>query len=149
MGIIVKFAGRSIWEPSLRVGYCFVAQVRSIEELLDIQSGVSPVVSDELDINLASFKNFLSVCLDKLERTNNGDLFALVMGCLHICIALNWQMGGKLPKVSPRLQPILEGAGAIKNANWRITSIEPLDEEVNDRSGGIQDTRDWRVYPRS
>ncbi len=103
MGIIVKFAGRSIWEPTLRVGKCFVAQVKSIEEVLDIESGVSPIISDEVDINLAKFESFLSLCLGKLERTNDGELFALIMGCLQVCIALNWKMGGRLPPVSAKL----------------------------------------------
>jgi len=68
MGIIVQFAGQSIWEPSLRVGFCFVAQVRSIEQLLDVRSGVSPIISDEVDINLAEFENFVGQCLEELEN---------------------------------------------------------------------------------
>lgn len=148
MGIVVKFAGQSIWEPSLKVGFCFVAQVRSIEQLLDVRSGVSPIISDEVDINLAEFENFVGQCLEKLERTNHGALFALVMGCLQICMALNWKMGGKVPPISSKLQPLLEGTGAVQKMDWRITSLQPAEGEIDGRTGEVRDMRDWAVYRR-
>lgn len=148
MGIIVQFAGRSVWEPSLRVGYCFVAQVRTIEDLLSIKSGVGPVISDEVDINFAEFDNFLQDYLEKLEQTNNGPFFALTMGCIQVCISLHRKIGGKLPTISPKLRPLIEGATALENEIWRITSLEPAQEEVESRTGAIQDIGDWAVYPR-
>ncbi len=146
MGIIVKFAGRSIWEPTLKAGFCFVAQVRSLEALLDTESGVGLIIADEVDINLAAFENFLTKCIEKLERTNDGEIFALVMGCLQICIALNWKMGGKLSQVSTKLQPLLEEAGVVQKMNWRITSLQPAEEEIDGRTGEVRDMRDWVVY---
>lgn len=147
MGIIVAARGRSIWEPSMKVGFCFVDQVRSLETLLKVESGVSPIISDEVEINPVLFEAFVAHCLDRLERTNNGELFALVMGCLQICIALNWKIGGNLPSVSSRLKPLIEGASLIQEANWTITTFESTLEEVNSRVSEVRDTTDWKVYP--
>ena len=80
MGIIVKFAGRSIWEPSLRIGYCFIAQVRSIEQLINFPSGISPIIADEVTIEVAPLEIFLGRCLEELEKRNNSELAALMIG---------------------------------------------------------------------
>ena len=148
MSIYIKCAGRSIWNPSSAVGFCFVDQIRSLEKMLAFESGVSPSINDEVDINLAIFEDFVSAALDRLERTNHGELFALTAGCLQICIALNWKMGGKLPPVSPKLKPLLEGANFFQKQNWRVTVLEPSAEETDARAGELRDMRDVVVYHR-
>jgi len=88
VGIIVQCRGRSVWEPSLEVGYCFVAQVRALENLIGTDSGIGSIESDEVNVDEQTLVDFIDKTLMRLENTNNGSLFMRVVGCLQIMYRL-------------------------------------------------------------
>jgi hypothetical protein len=116
MGMIVECNGQELWFPSLRVGNLFFAQIQSLEQALDIKSGVDTFIDDILEIDLQTFNLFVKAALHKLETNNNGPLFAMTAGCLEIAIAINAQITGEWPEVSEKLKPLVLKAKTVMNA---------------------------------
>jgi len=123
MGLIVSSDNRDVWEPSLAVGYLFVDQIHSLERLVGLESGVSPVVSDEVTIDPARFQSFIKGCLRILETSNNGPLVAMTAGPLLIAIALCHAITGKWPPVPEHLRNLVDDADKVigsQRNGWEI-----------------------------
>lgn len=84
MSILIIHNEDSVWSPASVVGQVFRAQVRSIETLVETPSGLTEIVSDEINITLDSFDTFLTSVESYFSRTNNDQLVLLVTGCLEL-----------------------------------------------------------------
>ena len=118
MGVIVSSDNREVWEPSLAVGYLFVDQLHSLERLIGLESGVSPVTSDEVTIDSIRFEAFIRGCLRKLEETDHRALVVLVAGCLQLAIAVNHRITGEWPTVPERHRFLVDNARAALDPGW-------------------------------
>ena len=115
MGIIVECNGQELWSPSLGVGNLFFTQIKALESVLGLESGVDSFIADTLEIDAPTFDAFLQSALQKLATTNNAPLFALSAGCVEIAIALNTKITGRWISVPEQLQPLLERAKSVMN----------------------------------
>ena len=113
MGIFVECNGLTIWEPSLRVGRLFIAQLRAIESVFAIPSGFSEIEADEVEIDPVQLQKFVAHIINALEQTNNKFLLTMVDGCFKIVIALNAKITGEWFPVSDKLAPIVVDAKAL------------------------------------
>lgn len=88
MGVIFEHDGNSVWEPSRRVGFLFVRQVRAIEEVLEIASGVGDIIDDECRIDAAALKQFVLELDRELGYGFNETMRSLLAGCLAVAAGL-------------------------------------------------------------
>ena len=120
-----------------------------LERLTETQCGVSPMVSDEIHIDAAQLDSFINNLVIRLEQTNNGQLAALCVGCLQICLSLQNTITGEWLELPPRLAPLLKGSKALKTVDWKIIALQADEEELRLRQGAPRSNRDWAVYRRT
>lgn len=94
MGYIVEVDGRSVWEPSRRVAELFLSQIRGLESVFEVPSGVSSPVADEIAVDAAELRTFLVTVLELLARSGSRPLETLVAGPLQLCIELHEKSAG-------------------------------------------------------
>lgn len=116
MSTIVECNGQELWSPSLRIGNLFFDQIKALEQVLDINSGVDSFIADTLEIEAPTFDAFINAALHTLATTNNSLLFAMTTGCLEVAIAINAQITGQWTEVSERLQYLLLKAKTVMSA---------------------------------
>lgn len=149
MGVTFYHNAKEVAESSSLVGFCFVDQLRSLERLIEMPCGVSPALADEIHIDAAQFEEFISKLVVRLEQTNNGQLAALCVGCLQICLLLQNTITGEWRQLPPRLMPLLEGSKALETVDWKIIALQADEEELALRQGAPRSNRDWVVYRRT
>lgn len=149
MGVIFYHNAKEVAASSSQVGSCFVEQLRSLERLVDAQSGVRPVVSDEIHIDAAQLENFINHLIVRLDQTNNGQMAVLCVGCLQICLFLQNTITGEWLELPPRLMPLLDGSKALRTVDWKIIALQADEEELALRQGAPRANRDWVVYRRT
>lgn len=149
MGVTFYHNAKEVAESSSLVGFCFVDQLRSLERLIETQCGVSPVVADEIHIDAAQLDSFINNLVIRLEQTNNGQLAALCVGCLQICLSLQNTITGEWLELPPRLAPLLEGSKVLETVDWKIIALQADEEELRLRQGAPRSNRDWAVYRRT
>lgn len=149
MGVTFYHNAKEVAESSSLVGFCFVDQLRSLERLIETQCGISPVIADEIHIDAAQFDNFINNLVIRLEQTNNGQLAALCVGCLQICLSLQNTITGEWLELPPRLAPLLEGSKALETVDWKVIALQADEEELRLRQGAPRSNRDWAVYRRT
>ena len=146
MGVTFYHNAIEVATSSSHVGFCFVDQLRSLERLVDTPCGVSPVVADEVHIEAAQLEIFASKIVVRLDQTNNGQLAALCVGCLQICLFLQNAITGEWPELPSRFMPLLEGSKALRTVDWKIIALQADEEELALRQGAPRGNRDWVVY---
>ncbi|WAS93141.1 DUF6086 family protein [Nannocystis punicea] len=88
MGIIFEHNGDAVWEPSQGLGRLFVHQIRGVEKLLGLDSGVGDVINDECQIDPARLKPFVIALDRKLSSGGNETLSSLLGGCFAVAAGL-------------------------------------------------------------
>jgi hypothetical protein len=116
MGMQVYCNNRELWAPSLHVGTLFFDQIRALEPLVGLESGIQSPLADMLEIDAVTFLPFLRRLLHVLETTNNGPLFALAAGCTEVALVLYAEITGQWPRVSERLRSLLDRAKMVMSA---------------------------------
>ena len=130
-------------------GIVSIQSLRAADRNAVTQCGVSPMVSDEIHIDAAQLDSFINNLVIRLEQTNNGQLAALCVGCLQICLSLQNTITGEWLELPPRLAPLLEGSKALKTVDWKIIALQADEEELRLRQGAPRSNRDWAVYRRT
>lgn len=51
--------GHELWNPSNRAADFFIAGVRSVEAVLEAESGIGPIVQDEVIVEASMLSNFM------------------------------------------------------------------------------------------
>lgn len=113
MGMQVSCNNRELWAPSLQIGTLFLNQIRALEPIVGLKSGIESPLADMLEIDAAAFSTFMQRLLHVLDTTNNGPLFTLAMGCTEVALVLYADITGQWPVVSDRLQPLLHKAKMV------------------------------------
>jgi hypothetical protein len=113
MGIIVSFNDHIVWEPSQTVGRLFVEQIRTLEHMLNTDSGVTNIVADEVEIDGDKFADFIDICIDTLSRSNNGPLVVMASGCLAVSLSLYAMASGIWPTLPENLNSLLSSAQSV------------------------------------
>jgi hypothetical protein len=110
MSLIVESEGQELWSPSLQTGRLFEEQVRALERLTGMESGVSPIVSDEIRIDAGRFRVFVESCLQLLAETNNGPLYAMSAGSIQVIVALYRRLFHQSPPAPGRTRSLVSAA---------------------------------------
>jgi hypothetical protein len=116
MGMQVSCGNRELWAPSLQVGTLFFNQIKTLEPIVGLESGVENPLADMLEIDALAFGTFVQRLLHLLDTTNNGPLFALAAGCTEVVLALQAEIAGQWPVVPDRLEPLLRKAEVVMKA---------------------------------
>ncbi len=116
MGMQVYCNNRELWAPSLQVGMLFLSQIRALEPLVGLESGIESPLTDMLEIDASTYDTFIQRLLYILDTTNNGPLFALAAGCTEVALVLHADITGQWPVVSDRLKPLLHQAQRVMRA---------------------------------
>lgn len=56
MSIFFEHNGHTIWNPSNGIARLFLSQVNSVAEFLQVESGLSDIISDEIQIDVENLK---------------------------------------------------------------------------------------------
>ncbi|NMO20002.1 hypothetical protein HPC49_21955 [Pyxidicoccus fallax] len=89
---------RDVWNPASVTGRLFCEQVESVARLLDVESGLGAVVSDEVVVNDEKFVSFVQSFAERLLRTSaESGAYLLLEGCFSIAGALAVKLGARLP----------------------------------------------------
>jgi len=146
MGVEFYHNAKEVASSSSLVGFCFIDQVKSLERLTETPCGIGPVIADEIPIDAAQLECFINGLVVRLEQTNNGQLAALCVGCLQICLSLQNTITDEWPELPLRLMPLLEGSKALRTVDWKIIALQADEEELALRQGAPRANRDWVVY---
>jgi hypothetical protein len=111
--MIVEAGGVSLWEPSLRVGELFLAQVAALERTVGKPGGVTTRVADEIEIDLVQFRAFLEGLLDLVGTSRSRWLAALVSGPAKVGIVLYEKGTGERFEIPPEAAEILAGVSGM------------------------------------
>jgi hypothetical protein len=106
MSCFFEVRGHTVWNPSLRVAEIYVAYVRCLEEIYAKSSGLGPVISDTVEIEVDVFLEFVR---QLMAASSN-----------HMILELELR-----PVIIPALV-MLQRAGA----SAELPGIEPLRSEI-------------------
>ncbi len=67
----------------------FFNQIKALEQVFNIKSGVDSFIADTLQVDAATFDAFIRAALDTPETLNNSPLFTMTAACLELAIAIN------------------------------------------------------------
>lgn len=96
--------GRDVWNPSSEVARVFLAQTEVMAHYLAMDSGLGPVVSDEVIIDTMRFAAFTSAFTQRmLEYADDSCFHALMSGCFSIVLGLRNQLHMSTPTNDPRI----------------------------------------------
>ncbi|WP_147476440.1 DUF6086 family protein, partial [Corallococcus sp. AB032C] len=84
MGVFFKWQGEVVWDPSPRLARLFLAQVRALENAVELQSGIGEVVADEVEINPLLLSPFVSALMNELDSETSNATKTLFAGPFSI-----------------------------------------------------------------
>jgi len=87
--------GHDLWNPAAVTARLFWDQAESVGRIISIETGLGPIISDEVIVDDARFKLFVGAFADfilKLDRESGGR--ALAETCFGIAGALAQKLGG-------------------------------------------------------
>src|SRR5947209_7209931 len=113
MGVFMTVEGRELWAPSRETAGLFVEQVRSLERLTGLHSGVGPTVSDEVEIDASQFRDFVEASIRWLAATSSGPLFTMSTGCVQVALALYIRLFGAYPPLPTAVEGVMRKAGNV------------------------------------
>lgn len=93
--------GRTLWSPALAVGLPYVEEVRTVERVLAVSSGIRPWADDSFTVDPAELEQFLDQVCDRWTRTRHDLLHALLTPVSVISGALLLRAVGRLPDRLP------------------------------------------------
>ena len=120
MSWIVESGGRIIWQPGRTLGQFFVEQLSALEHLVELPSGITSPLADELQVDARQLERFLTAVMDMLSKSNNGALLTLARGVTQVALALHAEATGDWLPVPERLS--LLGAQAREVLRARAIS---------------------------
>lgn len=105
---------RDIWNPASETGRLYCEQVASIAKELGVESGLGPVISDEVEIDEGVFVAFVQAALALCLTLGAGALSGLlILPSLAISVALAEQLGSAdLPAIPAFLVDAVAAARA-------------------------------------
>lgn len=107
MSVYFKHDGRSIWNPTTKVGVLFFDQVKAMENLLDMQSGIADTGMDEYTIDGTTFGVFVDALLKQIGESEHEAFIVLGRGVATLALALAIRMTGTLPTVPAHIMSIV------------------------------------------
>ncbi|KJY43636.1 hypothetical protein VR41_02390 [Streptomyces sp. NRRL B-1568] len=90
-----------LWNPSNSVARLFLEQADTLSRLVGKDSGLSPIIEDECEINLSEFINFTDSLVKAYQDSNNKAFRSLLCGFISVALVLVERGGGSLESVSP------------------------------------------------
>ncbi len=111
MSIYFMTASRQdVWNPASATGRLFCDQVESVARLLEVESGLGAIVSDEVVVNDEKFVSFVQSFAERLLRTSaESGAYRLLEGCFSIAGALALKLGARLPEDDTVARLVSEG----------------------------------------
>jgi hypothetical protein len=71
MSCFFEVQGRTVWNPALRVADIYVAYVRCLEEIYGKPSGLGPIISDTVAIDVDVFLAFVQQLMAAFSSSNH------------------------------------------------------------------------------
>ena len=112
-----------IWGPSLQVGEYFLGNVRMLENILTLESGVTSHLADTIEIDKTKLGDFVKNLFTYFEVSNNTPLIAMVSGTLEVLLALNAKVNGDYPRVTGQIAKLVERSKRV---------FFPVEDYLND-----------------
>lgn len=84
MGVFFKWQGEVVWDPSPRLARLFLAQVRALENAVELQSGIGEVVADEVELNPLLPRPFVLALMNELDSETDNTTKTLFAGSFSI-----------------------------------------------------------------
>ncbi|MCP3139428.1 DUF6086 family protein [Pyxidicoccus xibeiensis] len=122
MGVFFKWQDEVVWNPSPRMTRLFLAQVRALEEALEVQSGIGEMIADEVELNPSLLETFVSVLVEELESETSSTFktliagpFAMAYGILRACEPKSPRptMRGATEHLARRGEVLVSGRGRV------------------------------------
>lgn len=96
--------GRDVWNPASEAARVFLEQATMMARILGIDSGLGPLVSDEVVIDEARFAKFGSAFAKRMLEYPDGTCFhALMGGCFSVVLGLGCELGLPAPSDDSRV----------------------------------------------
>ncbi|MFI7401724.1 DUF6086 family protein [Streptomyces sp. NPDC049541] len=85
--------GETVWNPGTLSSQLFLAYVRVYEDLLEVPSGLGPMLNDECRIDPPAFKGFVNAVLVWWDRTGSAVIDTLAEGFIATLVTLAEKAG--------------------------------------------------------
>ncbi|MFG1871052.1 DUF6086 family protein [Micromonospora arborensis] len=86
-----------VWDPALRVGQVYLGQVRSVAEVMEVASGLTPLRNGSCDLDPATFATFVDHLVKFYNAGRHPTLSHLLRGVLLVSLVLLKRAGGPPP----------------------------------------------------
>jgi len=110
MGFVFELDEQRSWNPSYNVGWVYVEQLRTLERLFGLRSGVEYTAKETLRLDLPVLQRFVDWVLRVLPTIEERALLVLVAGCCQVTIALLDKAAGQTTKAPPGYEWLVEAA---------------------------------------
>jgi hypothetical protein len=100
MGVLFEASNVLLWSPSPRLAQLFLGQVRVLEEMVGVTSGIGDITSDEVSVNPALLQIFVIEAAKELEAGSNPTRCTLVAGPFAIASGLLAACSPAMPTLS-------------------------------------------------
>jgi hypothetical protein len=100
MGVLFEASDVLLWSPSPRLAQLFLCQVRALEEMVGITSGIGDIISDEVSVDPALLQTFVITVAKELQPGSNPTRCTLVAGPFAIASGLLAACNPALPAFS-------------------------------------------------
>ncbi len=107
MSVYFKYEGRSIWNPAIGVGVLFFDEVKAVEKLLGVQSGITDTRMDEYTIDQPAFEAFVDALVKEIGESEHEGLIVLTRGVATLSLALQIRMTGSMPDVPKHIMSLV------------------------------------------
>ncbi|MFP2903541.1 DUF6086 family protein [Pyxidicoccus sp. 3LFB2] len=88
MGVVFMCQDEVVWNPSPRLAQVFLAQVRALEVAVEAQSGIGEMIADEVELDPALLRMFISVLVEELESETSSTFKTLIAGPFAIAYGI-------------------------------------------------------------
>jgi preprotein translocase subunit SecE len=92
---------KTIWFPSSTVAQLFVGESTVIAAAFKLDSGLGPVVEDEVSVDVPVFSQFVADVTREYEKATHPILRSLIVNFIAVAAVLVARAGGSLPESEP------------------------------------------------
>jgi len=77
-----------VWNPALGVGELYARMAEAIAPLVDVPTGVGPVVADEYQLDLPVFQTFVESLIQRFEKATHSELRGMTGGFIATSVVM-------------------------------------------------------------
>jgi hypothetical protein len=110
--------GETVWDPARQVGKLFLGQAQAVADVLDVVSGLHPMLNGTCAVDPVVFAAFVATVQAWHLKSRHPELLLLTGGVLTVAVALLSRTGQPVPAGSGEVWEEILAEAALRGRHW-------------------------------